>query len=163
MAKTYEPIATTTLSSRNNSITLNSIPSTYTDLVLVFVGGLDPSANELNLRLNSDTGSNYSYTRIRGNSSSLASDRQSNVTEIHVGSPGNSSIIGNSVIEILNYSNTATYKTVLARSNYTNRDVISTVGLWRNTAAINSITIKESSVNYLIAGSTLTIYGVKAA
>ena len=35
---TYTPIATTTLSSSQNDITFSSIPSTYTDLVIVFNG-----------------------------------------------------------------------------------------------------------------------------
>jgi hypothetical protein len=39
MAKTYEPIATTTLGSAAASITFSSIPATYTDLNNCFIAG----------------------------------------------------------------------------------------------------------------------------
>jgi hypothetical protein len=57
MAKTYEPIATTTLSSAQSSVTFSSISGSYTDLVLVSnVSGSGGNAN-LRVTLNSDTGS----------------------------------------------------------------------------------------------------------
>jgi hypothetical protein len=61
----------------------------------------------------------------------------------------------------MNYANTSTYKTVLTRSNKYDR-VGAIVGLWRSTAAINSITLTAYSNTYAI-GSTFTLYGIAAA
>jgi len=164
MPATYEPIATTTLSTATASITFSSIPATYTDLILVYNGGLDPAANELLLRFNGSSSSIYSYTRLRGNGTSTASDRYSNTNFMHIGSPGNSLVIGNSINHIMNYANTTTYKTLLSRSNFTNREIMATVGLFSSTSAITSLLVAHSnSIRFLSSGSSLTLYGIKAA
>ena len=62
---TYTPIATTTLGSAATSYTFTSIPSTYTDLVLV--GNLSSSSNtNISIRIYSDSGTNYSNTYLTG-------------------------------------------------------------------------------------------------
>lgn len=164
MAITYEPITTTTLSTATASITFNSIPATYTDLILVFNGGLDPAANELSLRFNGSSSNIYSYTRLQGNGSSATSARFTNTNYMHIGSPGNSLVIGNSINHIMNYANTTTYKTLLSRSNFTNRELMATVGLFSSTSAITSLTLANSDSNqFLSSGSSLTLYGIKSA
>ena len=62
----------------------------------------------------------------------------------------------------MNYANTTTYKTILGRwgSSANNQTRIS-VGLWRSTAAITSFTITPSLG--IAAGSSFTLYGIKAA
>jgi hypothetical protein len=157
MAKTYEPIATTTLGSAAASYTFSSIPATYTDLVLI-IQATTITAN-YNLRLNGDTGSNYSDTSLWGNGSSAASYRSSNNTVIGLTYTSSGAPI--SRIQIQNYSNTTTYKTVLTRQDDSVNAAGGNVGLWRNTAAINSITIV--STGNLPTGSTFTLYGIKAA
>jgi len=62
----------------------------------------------------------------------------------------------------MNYSNTTTNKTVIGRHNGASGPVAS-VGLWRNTAAINSIRISNSSAVNFTIGSTFSLYGIKAA
>ena len=60
MARTYEPIASTTLVS-DGTISFSSIPATFTDLILTFVGLSDRTADNaeaLKLTINADTGSN---------------------------------------------------------------------------------------------------------
>ena len=59
---------------------------------------------------------------------------------------------------IMNYSNTTTYKTMIARGGG-NRYVDFVGNLWRSTAAITSITIGPSWSN----GCVITLYGIKAA
>lgn len=163
MPMTYEPIATTTLGSAQASVTFSSISGSYTDLIIICQVAFDPAANELRLRFNSDAGSNYSYTRLQGNGASASSSRFTNDNHIHIGSPGNSLVIGNSINFIHNYSNSTTNKTVLSRSNFSNREVMATVGLWRNTSAITSVYIDNSGGQNMTAGSTFTLYGIKAA
>jgi hypothetical protein len=79
MAITYEPIATTTLGSDAVSVTFSTISGAYTDLVLVMnIRGSSDIESDIGMQLNSDTGSNYSMTRIYGQAASTGSDRTSN-------------------------------------------------------------------------------------
>jgi hypothetical protein len=163
MPSTYEPIATTTLGSAASSITFSSIPSTYTDLVIVTSTQRDASGSGVVgwlAQFNGDTSTNYSVTAVLGNGSTAFSGRETNQTGIFV-LTAQDSTWGNSIINIMNYSNATTNKTVLTRINTTTANVSAYVGLWRNTAAINSITI--SGAANIKAGSTFTLYGIKAA
>jgi hypothetical protein len=69
----------------------------------------------------------------------------------------------NSIIDIMNYSNTTTYKTALHRFNDANAIVFAIVGLWRNTAAINQVRVFSTNAVNFAVGSTFTLYGIKAA
>jgi hypothetical protein len=164
MPVTYEPIATQTVSVASLSVTFSSIPATYTDLVLVAsitasTGGID----SLNMQFNADTASNYSTTIITGNGTSASSGRLAAYTAI-IGSTIISSEITTNIFHINNYANTTTYKTVLSRGNTTSSLVRQGVGLWRSTAAITSILLRADTVTTTIAaGSTFTLYGIKAA
>jgi hypothetical protein len=167
MTVTYEKIATTTLGSNAPSITFSSIPATYTDLVLIVSAlgvGADTDRN-CSIQVNSDTGSNYSMTRIRGDGSSASSDRDTSATEaiagvIQVKSTGDATRC-TYVVQFQNYSNTTTYKTWLSRSNSANSAVQAMVNLWRSTSAINAIKFQITTYDFY-AGSTFTLYGIKA-
>lgn len=158
MASTYEKIATTTTSAGNTTITLSSIPATYTDLVLI-VSGSNSAASDLRMRFNGDTGSNYSSTVMYGDGTSATSFRESNQTSFY-GAIGTS--ISNSIINIMNYSNTTTYKTVITRNNSNPFFTMAFAELWRSTSAVNSVTCYVTSGSYN-AGVTFTLYGIKAA
>jgi hypothetical protein len=168
MSSTYEPIATTTLGSAQSSIDFTSIPATYTDLVIVFNGQAAASTNNLELQFNGDTSNNYSDTYLSANGSSASSGRESSTkASILVANNGNPPTSGSayslSIINIFNYTNTTTYKTVLSRSNNAANGVDAIVGLWRNTpAAITSIKVFIKSSNNLATGSSATLYGIKA-
>jgi hypothetical protein len=159
MPSTYTPIATQTLGTAATSVTFSSISGTYTDLVLVFNGTV--SANQyVAVRLNSDTGSNYSWTRIDGDGSSAYSSRGTSTTfgRLGIGNPTNRTL---TISHFMNYSNATTNKSVLSRSN---TDFVGAlVNLWRNTAAITSITVLTTTADTFTVGSTFTLYGIKAA
>jgi hypothetical protein len=163
MAKTYEPIATQTLGTSAASVTFSSISGAYTDLLLVTSNGSTTATNTY-VRLNGDSGSNYSFTQLTGTGSSAISGRSSNQTAIRVDNYASAatSITNAYIFQLQNYSNTTTYKTVLTRTNEAGTGVDATVGLWRNTAAITSILYYPGVGNW-IAGSTFTLYGIKAA
>ena len=164
MASTYTPIATTTLGSAEASVTFSSLGS-YTDLVLIVAAQPQTNNDALLCRFNSDTGSNYSYTALSGNGSAASSYRESNKSQgfrIANGFP-NSTSFGLSIVSILNYTNSTTYKTAIARGNNAGTQADAFVGLWRNTAAITSITIVPESLDTLLTGSTFTLYGIEAA
>lgn len=160
MPVTYENIATTTLGSTQTTVTFSSIPGTYTDLVLVISGTVSTNQNYA-LRFNGDTGSNYSDTNLFGDGSSALSNRRSNQTVAYIGVSGTNP--SPTISNIMNYANTTTNKTIISRSGYatgTAAQVESRVALWRSTAAITSIEVSQSS---MLSGTTLTLYGIKAA
>ena len=160
MAITYEPISTTTLGSAASSVTFSSIPATYTDLVLICSSSNTAGNRSFLMEINSDTGSNYSYTYMQGDGSSAASPRASNQTKMQIANF--TTVRGTAIAQLQNYSNTTTYKTVLSRGNAADTVVQAFVGLWRSTAAINSITLSLNADN-LAATSTFTLYGIKSA
>ena len=161
MASTYTPIATTTLGSAAASYTFLSIPGTYTDLVLV--GSLVPTAAlDYFLRVNSDSGTNYSNTKLIGNGSAASSSRGSNETKFYVNAIGSTTGQQQFTANFLNYSNATTYKTQITRFDVANQETVARVGLWRSTSAITSVTIQTDSSTFA-AGSTFTLYGILAA
>jgi len=164
MPKTYEPIATTTLSSAAADVTFSSIPGTYTDLILVSRAINTTGATSGSMQFNADTGSNYSNTFIEGTGSAASSNRNSNVTFALIYYNNNAATDGISVsiAHINNYSNTTTNKTSLTRFGTAGSLVGAYVSLWRNTSAINSIKIIAGGQNFQ-SGSTFTLYGIKAA
>lgn len=158
MPTTYEPIATTTLTSPATEINFTSISGNYTDIVFVLAG--TSAGNDVRLQFNNNTGSNYSYTRFFGDGSSVYSDRGSNVTDIPATLGGMTN--ANSIVHINNYSNTTTFKTALVRANNPGSYIGAYIGLWRSTSAITSIRafVLSGSIQ---SGSTFTLYGIKAA
>lgn len=165
MASTYTPIATQTLGSAAASVTFSSISSAYTDLVLVVNGN---TSGDLDLQMqvgngSVDTGTNYSVTFLYGTGSAAGSGRSANQSAMGLGGIYNSgSGIGTNLVSIQNYSNTSTYKTVLSRSN-SGGQVNARVNLWRSTSAINIIKVLVESAGNLNTGTTVTLYGIKAA
>jgi len=164
MPITYEPIATTTLGSAAATVTFSGISGSYTDLVLIINGkwtGSGPSS--FGLRFNSDSGSNYSITRLLGDGSSASSNRTNNTTTTSGGQLDATNFNPN-ITHIMNYSNSTTYKTILWRGNIPSTQVEAAVSLWRNTSAITSISAGyfDVSANWE-TGSTFTLYGIKSA
>jgi hypothetical protein len=161
MPITYEPIATTTVGTATNSVTFSTISGGYTDLVLVWNGATSDSEN-VSLQFNSDTGSNYSVTRMRGTGSAAQSSRWSNLTLMFGPNPdttGNSTVIW----QVMNYSNSTTYKTAIAKGGGAGGETGAYVGLWRSTSAITSLTVIIGNSENMNTGSILTLYGIKAA
>lgn len=166
---TYTPIATNTLASAQATVTFNSIPGTYTDLVLVLSGTMT-SADYVQFQVGNgsvDTGSNYSNTALEGNGTTASSSRASNSTNIFTADPMNTNQ-NNLIINFQNYSNTTTYKTTLMRSNTPVTDggaagtTSVTVGLWRSTSAVNTIKMYTYAGQTFATGCTFTLYGIKA-
>ena len=164
---TYVALATQTLGSDTSTVTFSSIPSTYTDLVVVTSARCSSTANDIKLQFNGDSGSNYSYTYLRGESGGASSSRGSNQGAMFLGYSAMSTdtnVWSPTILSIQNYSNTTTYKTVLSRTNIPSgtTNVAATVGLWRSTSAISSITLFPGAFNF-ITGSTFSLYGIASA
>jgi hypothetical protein len=161
MPATYDSIATTTLGSSATTYTFSSIPQTYTDLTLIFAGS---ATNNINLRFNGDTGSNYSTTRLTADGSGVGgvgSDRFSNATFI-IG-PYDPGTVQVSIWQIMGYSDSTKNKTAFAKGGGSTQGVAMDVGLWRNTNAITSVTVHIDGAYSMGAGSIISLYGIKAA
>lgn len=160
---TYVALATNTLSSATTTVTFSSISASYTDLVLV-VSAWGSTGSDAYLRFNGDTGSNYSDTVLRGNGSVASSVRDTSAAGIDMGVVSTTSTEFTPIIfHIQNYSNATTYKTALGRISNSASMVTAIVGLWRNTAAITSITCSERTNTGWQIGSTFSLYGIAAA
>ena len=164
MPKTYEPIATQTLGTAIATVTFSSIPQTYTDLILVSTNATASGGYLFSVRVNGDSATNYSSTRLLGNGTTASSGREANYSFGFAGSVYSSSDpIGNAIVNFMNYSNTTTYKTFLMRTNTANANTSLSASLWRSTAAITSISLGVEFTQNFVVGSTFTLYGIKAA
>jgi hypothetical protein len=169
MTATYDAIATTTLGSDQATVTFNSISGSFTDLVLVVETQITNNDYTLSMRLNGDSSSLYSYTTLDGFGTVAESSRRSNMSIAVLQRVVSNASRIISTTHIMNYANTTTNKTYIARSSQAGRAVSANVGLYRSTSAITSITISEagdggsgSFTGTLKAGSTFTLYGIKA-
>lgn len=174
MANTYTLIEAKTLGSTTSSVTFSSIPQTYTDLKLVWSGrqsrNVYTAAYTL-VQFNSST-SGYTYITLQGEGSgSPASQTQAGLTTdgIVIGGVDNDNNTANSFgsneMYIPNYTS-ANYKSVSgeggSEQNATGVLMLFTAGLWSNTAAITSITLKPWVGTYFdwLANSTFYLYGI---
>lgn len=166
-----EPIATAGVSGSGWLFT--NIPQVYQDLVL-FLNTRSTNSSTTTQTItyfNGDSGaSNYSRTVLTGNGSSASSFRDTNYAQMYGmdGLPAANATAGvfsSTVAHIINYKNTSTFKTLLARhSADLNGSGLTMVqaGLWRSTAAINQINISLISGS-IASGSTCTLYGIRGA
>jgi hypothetical protein len=167
MPATYEKIATTTLGSAATSMSFSSIGATYTDLRIVWVGSFAAAGgSRLSITFNSDTGSNYSYTRLSGNGTAAASARNTNQPDVIMGvSDIPQNVIHLNEIDVFSYAG-STYKSLLIGQSSDNNGsgfVFRQVGLWRSTSAITSIQLKSYDATNINAGATATLYGILKA
>jgi hypothetical protein len=164
MPRTYEPIASTTISgSSTSTFSFTNIPATFTDLVLVEHLSFTVSGNQRVINFG-DTSTLYSSTNLRGNGSAASSARYTGGDA--VGSTPGVADSGTGwmtvVTQIMSYANTNVNKTFLQSAADASASVFRTVGLWRSTNAIS--TVKLSALSGAFAsGSTFSLYGIKAA
>jgi hypothetical protein len=171
----FESIATTTVGvSSQATITFSSIPSTYKHLQirgLCRLGSSSTGTNDIFIRFNSDTASNYSRhglfgtgsTTGTGGAASTTSAYATRATSPRAGSTANA--FGVFVIDILDYANTNKYKTVRglggADTNDTNGVVSLASGNWRSTSAITQIDLTDELGYSFVQYSSFALYGIK--
>jgi hypothetical protein len=167
MAQTYDAIASYTFGSAASSYTFSSIAASWTDLILVLSGrtATAGASDSYLLTLNGDNGNNYSRTRILGTGSAASSASRSaaNIDFEGLSGGSSSSTFYTAIVNLQNYSNSTTYKTLLIRGSDPANYIEATVGLWRSTSAITSITLATSSASNFSVGTTMSLYGVKSA
>ena len=163
MPATYELISTYTMPSNATSVTLSSIPSTYTDLVVVGNYKVVNSGGVgFCFRFNSDTATNYEFMGYYGNGST---------NNGNYGQPYNMSYVAialdnpltTTVAYVNDYATTGKYRTILAHSGNSGFNGVYT-GNWNNSSdAINSITFLCDGGSNITAGGIFTLYGITKA
>jgi hypothetical protein len=157
---TYTLIDSVTLTSSASEVTFSSIPAGG-DLVL----SISHSTN-LNIAfkgyLNGDTGANYNLVRMVGDGSTATSSSSSSTSAPIFGSA--SPIIGNTIIQLMDYSATDKHKSILMRTGSLDEfGSVSAYALrWANTSAVTSIQIDAGSRTFN-AGSTFFLYSIAKA
>ena len=166
----YDSIATLTGTGSSATITFSSIPDSYVHLQLRYIGRVAnaDTGDNMFIQFNSDTSSNYSWHYLEGDGATPFAGGAANQTKILAGrvaaANAAANIMGAGVIDILDYANTNKYKTVrdlagLDRNGSGNVRFDS--GNWRNTNAINSITITNGSSTNFTSTSTFALYGMR--
>ena len=169
MPDTFIKIASVTVGSGGaSSIDFTSIPSTYTDLCLVWSGRSNRASAQdgMKLQFNGSTTS-YSDRNITGNGAT-ASSGSSSSTYIYGGiipsATATASTFGNISYYISNYAG-SNYKSLsmdsVAENNTTTAYAILEAGLWSSTSAITSIAISSENAANFVQYSTATLYGIK--
>jgi hypothetical protein len=168
---TYVAIAKTVLTTTNTTITFSSIPSTYTDLLLVFSSAVTStgSTGAYLMFNNEGTGSTLGSSRVlegRGSSGVTNSAGSGSVNYIDRCNVLNSTtVFSNCEIYIPNYAGSTNKPiniTTAVEGNSAGTDVYidAQASLWRNTAAINRIDLQTSAGSFQ-ANSSFYLYGIK--
>ena len=168
----YELIETITVGSGGAaSVTfsnLNTYSSTYQHLQIraVVRGSGAYSQTYMEMQFNADTASNYSHHELYGNGSSVSSSGNANRNHIRAAlinaNTSTANVFSGVVIDLLDPYETSKYTTarILYGQNGTNFVGLYS-GNWRNTDALSSVKLQESSgfAQY----SRFSIYGLKGA
>lgn len=165
-------IAATTLGTDAvTTIEFSSIASTYKDLRLIFTGQITTTggSGNLNLRFNNDdTAGNYVIERLGadGGSTISAGDRSQSFIYLDDFGSFNNNIPFMTTIDIFSYA--SSQKKLCLLTGYQNTNKVSDalqimVGEWQKTDVISSIQLFSDTGSTMLAGTTASLYGIKAA
>lgn len=155
----------------SNSLTVSSIPATFSQIKIVFSGRSADTATyfvQTGLRFNGDTSTNYSFQALDVVNATLTGTTGITQTSIPVGpipSDGAAANFGGQIIiDVIAYRNTTFFKSVTSTQGWTTATAsqgrFRIVGAsWASTAAINSVTLFDVSTSNFKNGSTLYVYG----
>ena len=162
---TYTELRRQVVGTATSSVTFDLTGITgYADLRVVINGACDTGTANVLMRYNNDSTSTlYSATWMTGSGTAATSGRNGTQNQIILNYEGymDTTYRTNLSVDIFQYANSSVFKTNLSRANNAANGTSANVGLWRNTAAITSITIITGSNNFAV-GSTFSLYGIKA-
>lgn len=164
----FESIATATGNGTVSTYTFSSIPSTYQHLQ-IRVLGKTAADTYFRVRINGDTGTNYSRHSLYGDGTSAGTEGNAVAlssfpflgTNVNVG--GTQPAAG--IVDIHDYASTTKNKTIrsFAGSDMNGSGEIKLASsLWNSTSAVNSVTIFTAGDNFA-TGTTIALYGIKGA
>lgn len=153
------------------SVTFSSIPNVYRDLRAVARGSGQAASSFVTITatLNGDNGANYDYEQVQFNGNTVTAVGAVSQNSIFIGwLPGASGVANSSSsgeLIVRNYKDTSLFKTVEAHGGVRTGSTGNTLFMtqtwadWKNTAAVNSITITASSGNFT-NNTIITLYGI---
>jgi hypothetical protein len=162
----YESIATVTVGSGGqSSITFSSIPSTYQHLQIrgIDCGQTGSDYGYSSIRINSDSGANYSRHLLWGTGAAANAygDSSQSLMQI-IRSSLTSTYFAGVIIDVLDYANTNKNKTVRVLSGVDQNGAGSvTLGssVWQSTSAVSSITILPNTLFQQY--TSYALYGIR--
>ena len=173
MATTFTLISSTTVGSGGaSSIDFTSIPSTYTDLQILFSGRSTSAVTGLGLyfQFNGSSSAIYTYNELYAYSGGIGPFKQTSITDFFAGyvpgTSGTASTFSSNNIYIPNYASSTNKPVFLSNAWEVNsttgwqNDLV--VGLWASTAAINRVYIYPGSGNFA-QYTTAYLYGISNA
>jgi hypothetical protein len=169
MAPTYTLIQSQTLVATAATVSLNAIPSTYTDLVLKWsVRDTNPGiAASFFITINSDT-TNNSYTYLRGTGASAQSNYSTGASGLNGGfndgSLSTANTFSNGEMYLPNYALTTKKPASVFNAQEDNSStafIYAVANLNSGTAAVTSLTLNASVL--FSTGSSFYLYGISNA
>ena len=175
----YDSLATVTVPSGGvASVTFAGIPAGYKHLQIranVQTNRATYGIDSIQMRFNSDTGSNYTVHWLLGDGASASASSLTNPTtylRIGDGQVGTSTggSFGGAVIDVLDYQNTNKYKTVRGLVGVDHNGTVAGLGgrvglgsgVWMNSgSAVSSINIFPQAGTLWTQDSSFALYGVK--
>lgn len=167
----YWALATTTLSGSATSVTFSGIPQNFSHLQIRMITRTDRGAtlDAMNLAINSDTGSNYSFHSVYGTGTAAPyAEATSGTTAIKfyraAGGSAASNIFGTTIIDILDYSNLSKNKTVRYLGGVDQNgsgEIEFGSGCWYNRSVVSSLTFTPFVGTNFVVNSQFALYGVK--
>jgi hypothetical protein len=162
-------INTTTVGTAVATITLSSLPQTYTDLLIVVSPRTDDAGattRNLVMKFNADSGANYAYKHLRGSGATVAvgggtAQTGITVTNVVTGATATAITFGNISITIPNYAGSASKMALIngvSEQNVTTAYQTIDGGSWTSTAAITSIAL--TTTGNFVTDTVVSIYGV---
>lgn len=149
------------------SITFSSIPSTYTDLLVVcsFRGTRSSLFNMVGIEFNGSS-ANLSSRILQGDGSSVVSFSQTDLNDAaSTGNTATSNTFGSTAFYIPNYAGSSA-KSVsvdsVSENNGTTAYQTLTAGLWNSTSAINEVRLFVRAGFNILQYSSATLYGITA-
>ncbi len=173
----YEYIATATGTGSSPTITFSSIPQGYTHLQIRGTGsasyGSTQDYGNAGLRFNGDSGNNYTVHGLRGYHDGTTAYTQTlgiaafsyGLVNISHLSPSMNSLSAGMIFDILDYKNTNKFKTMRGLGGVdglrnTSAGIQFASSVWRNTSAIDSISIYQANGNWF-SNTQFALYGIK--
>jgi len=160
---TMQLIETKTLGTAATSIAFTSIPQTYTDLFVLASTRTDfaGTTSELNLQVNSSGGSDrvlYSIPTVATGSNSSA-----NIRIVTSANTATASTFGLTCIYLPNYTSTVAKQVStesISEGNIAGMSTYMSAAALTSTAAVTTLSLVAASSANIVAGSTVSLYGI---